>query len=155
MDPSPCHKDLNPKSIWTSWLKLDIFLWNYQIQPQRESRRAYGTLVSGVVINLNKIHWSQSQILTITQCSNNPNPNLVQCHPMQLWSWNEQKIGVGGYLIQCQVSSNVALVMKRTKIFLAGRIPHPMSSITQCSFDQEMSKKIGGRGVHHPRLLWP
>ena len=34
----------------------------------QESRRAYGTTVSGVVIHLNKIHLNHSQILTIAQC---------------------------------------------------------------------------------------
>ena len=41
-----------------------------------ESRRAYNTAVSRAVIHLNKIHLNHSQILTITQCSNNPKPNL-------------------------------------------------------------------------------
>ena len=44
---------------------------------QQESRRAYGTAVSKVVIRLNKIHLNHSQILTIAQCSNDIKPNLT------------------------------------------------------------------------------
>ena len=44
---------------------------------EQESRRAYGTAVSGVVIHLNKMSLDHSQILTIAQCSNNPNPHYV------------------------------------------------------------------------------
>ena len=49
----------------------------YQIKKkyQQESRRAYGTAVSRVVIHLNKIHLNHCQIVTIGQCSNNPKPN--------------------------------------------------------------------------------
>ena len=52
------------------------------LRYKQESPRAYGTAVSGIVIHVNKILWNHSQIWTIAQCSNNPNPILVQYHLM-------------------------------------------------------------------------
>ena len=45
-------------------------------QLKQESRRAYGTAVSRVVIHLHKIHLNHNQILTIVQCLNNPEPEF-------------------------------------------------------------------------------
>ena len=63
-------------------LNLIKFFQNIQEYSKQESQRAYGTAVSGVVIRVNKIHQNHCQILTIAQCSNNNNPNLVQSHLM-------------------------------------------------------------------------
>ena len=83
---------------------------------KQESRRVFGTAVSRVVMHLNKVHLNQ--ILTIAhnvQIALNLTSNLtltLKVTPNVAATLNPTFHFGGGYLVQCLMSPNVALIMK-------------------------------------------